>query len=589
MVEPNINVCFYLSSDTNFSRILIFYAVFRKSYMKAKQDISLWWVLLFLIFSGIFLLWGIGDVALIDWDENIYAEASRQMMIRGDYLNVFMNGHLFFEKPPFFLWEQALSFNIFGVNEFAARFPSCIAGILILVLFIWFGKQIETMRLGLIWAAVYLSSFLPSILARTAFIDHTFNLFIATATLLLYTFDIKYKNYCNRQTDDIAKRAPKVNYLWYLTLASICLGLAVLTKGPTGGIIPLVGFVAYKIGNRDPTINICHFIYCAIISLLIASSWYLVNYFVNGPVFINGFSHFIIALFTKPLEGHSGPFYYHFVIVLFGLVPWTPFLFAFKINRHFKENSNFNAVTLICIAWIGFVLVLFSIVSTKLPHYSASTYIPLTFLIALNLYQAMKKKLAFPKWVIVFYFILGCGFAMVLIVLPDMANKYIAEQGAVFNYNWSNHTIGFGIILIILNILGGTLFLLKKTKIAVILTVIGMLIFTQGLWRLYLPPFLKFAQEPLIEMVNESHKKDGEVVLYRILSFAAMFYGQKEIKILHNYKFPSHPIILNSRHAKDVYIITNLSNKTRLKKEHPLVNFIKDKGQFSLFMLKKNR
>ena len=90
-------------------------------------------------------------------------------------------------------------------------------------------------------------------------------------------------------------------------------------------------------------------------------------------------------------------------------------------------------------------------------------------------------------------------------------------------------------------------------------------------------------------MVEEVYEKDRKLVFYRYVSFAALFYGQRPIEMLHTYKFPGNPEILNHPPEEDLYVITENKHKEKLQREHPLVEFVKDHGLFSLFMLHKNQ
>ena len=83
--------------------------------------IALSYIILFIPF--------LGDVYLFDWDEINFAEAAREMLVTGDWLNVRINYEPFWEKPPLFIWLQVISMKIFGINEFAARFPNALAGL----------------------------------------------------------------------------------------------------------------------------------------------------------------------------------------------------------------------------------------------------------------------------------------------------------------------------------------------------------------------------------------------------------------------------------------------------------------------------
>lgn len=65
-----------------------------------------------LFFLGflLFLPW-LGNVHLFDWDEINFAEAAREMIVSSNYLSVQIDFWPFWEKPPLFIWLQALSMN----------------------------------------------------------------------------------------------------------------------------------------------------------------------------------------------------------------------------------------------------------------------------------------------------------------------------------------------------------------------------------------------------------------------------------------------------------------------------------------------
>ena|ERR1019366_3898412 len=76
----------------------------------------------------------LGAVHLFDWDEINFAECAREMLVTKNYFSVTINFQPFWEKPPLFIWMQALSMNIFGVSEFAARLPNAICGVITLLI-----------------------------------------------------------------------------------------------------------------------------------------------------------------------------------------------------------------------------------------------------------------------------------------------------------------------------------------------------------------------------------------------------------------------------------------------------------------------
>ena len=536
------------------------------------------------LFAGIYLMWGSAVTPLIDWDENIYAEASRQMLLRSDYLNIYVNNYPFAEKPPFFLWLQVLSFQIWGINEMAARFPSAVAGVSSVWFCLFFGRKIRSYQFGMLWAIIYLTSFLPAFFARSGVIDHTFNFLIMLAAYSLYAYDVNFRETVeSRQRDGMGRT-------WgWLTIASTSMGLAVLTKGPVGAAIPLVAFSVYKGFYRYPRLSLLHFLYCALVSLGVALSWYLVNWWVHGIHFIAEFIEFQIALFSKPLEGHRGPFYYHILVALPGLFPWTPFLILFRWKHYTPDQLHARPLVIMGMGWIGFVLILFGIVTTKLPHYSASIYIPLSFAVALCLERCLQVQASIPKSIILLYFSMGAIFSVLLTLFPFLLENYFERQGVVFDLRspWQIH--GTGIALFSGVSAASWLLWKKKLRVPIWITVAAMFLVTQGIWRFHVPVYLRYTQQPLTDMVRSAHAQQGKVVFYRYVSFAALFYGKQPIEMLHTYKFPGNPEILNNPQANALFVITERKNKKQLKKEHPLVEFVRDSGTFSLFILPRSK
>src|SRR5690606_10244120 len=93
-----------------------------------------------LIAAILFIPFG-GQVPLFDWDEINFAESAREMLVTGNISQVTINYEPFWEKPPLFIWLQALSMKVFGINEFAARLPNTLAGIVTLCLLFFIGTR----------------------------------------------------------------------------------------------------------------------------------------------------------------------------------------------------------------------------------------------------------------------------------------------------------------------------------------------------------------------------------------------------------------------------------------------------------------
>ena len=134
--------------------------------------------LLIVIIGALFFVPYLGSVNLFDWDEINFAEAAREMIVTEDYLNVRIDFEPFHEKPPLFIWIQVISMNVFGINEFAARFPNAIIGIITLLVIYNISNRLFDEHFALFWVLTYLGSILPHFYFKTAIIDPLFNLFM---------------------------------------------------------------------------------------------------------------------------------------------------------------------------------------------------------------------------------------------------------------------------------------------------------------------------------------------------------------------------------------------------------------------------
>ena len=140
--------------------------------------------LVFLLASAFFLPF-LGNVHLFDWDEINFAECSREMILTENYLNPQINFAPFWEKPPLFLWLQSLSMHLFGVNEYAARFPNAVCGISTLIVIYHLGKTLYNPAFGWLWVMAYFGSILPHLYFKSGIIDPFFNLFIFLSVVFL--------------------------------------------------------------------------------------------------------------------------------------------------------------------------------------------------------------------------------------------------------------------------------------------------------------------------------------------------------------------------------------------------------------------
>ena len=338
-----------------------------------------------------FFLPFLGGVHLFDWDEINFAEISREMILLKDYLRIYVNFLPFWEKPPFFFWMQVLAMKSFGVSEFSARLPNAIAGIVTLVFLYNAGKFLYNHRFGLIWAGAYFGSVLPFLYFKSGIIDPIFNLFIFVG---LYNFMLFYW-----KKDGFEGLNLKYHPWIYLFLGGFFVGMGILTKGQVAYLIPVLTFFVYWVYQRFRFyVNVPQFLFFTLAGTLVTLTWYGLETYVHGTWFIEEFNKYQYRLFSTPDAGHKGFPGYHFAVLLVGCFPASIFLirsFSALPADTYAYQRDFR-MWMKMLFWV--VLILFTIVRSKIVHYSSMCYFPLTFLASVVIYRIIEGELELLRW-----------------------------------------------------------------------------------------------------------------------------------------------------------------------------------------------
>ncbi len=369
--------------------------------------------LLLIILGAVFFFFPfLGGVHLFDWDEINFAECAREMIVTGDYLRVHIDYQPFWEKPPLFFWLQALSMRLFGVGEYAARLPNAICGILTLCTVYLIGKKLHNRSLAWFWVLAFGGSILPHLYFKSGIIDPWFNLFIFLGIYFLFRSTWQYQNQKN-------------SYL-FLAIAGLFTGLAILTKGPVAGLITALVLGIYWLIQRFRWfLHLGHFLFYGLFVLLTAGLWFGLEIWQNGTWFVSTFIEYQIRLLRTEDAGHGGFLGYHFVVLFLGVFPASIFAFKTLLPQKIAWPS-WNHIETTKLVWdfkiwmqILFlvVLILFSLVQSKIVHYSSLCYFPLTYLAALRLNEIVKND-SILKWEKTLFWVVTALWLIVLFALP---------------------------------------------------------------------------------------------------------------------------------------------------------------------------
>lgn len=529
----------------------------------------------YLLLSGLALLLFLpflGEVHLFDWDEINFAECAREMLRTGDWFRPQIDYEPFWEKPPLFLWMQALSMQVFGINEFAARFPNVLCGVATLLVVFHIGRRLHDRMFGWLWALAWMGSILPHLYFRSGIIDPWFNLFIF---LGIYGFiEFRWQFFVAKKEQSFWSRHR------YLLLGGFAIGLAILTKGPTALLIALLVLGLYWARYRFKGKGYFkHLVLFTLASAVAPMLWFGLEVWQHGPWFVQEFIAYQIRLFATPDSGHGGFFGYHVVVLLLGCFPVSVFALANLWGDRQCENEMMDCNTLDCckrsdfstwmqiLFWV--VLVLFSIVRTKIVHYSSLCYFPLTYLGVLTIWRAIRWNIR-PMVVSILLPVLGIVLGLAVAALPWLGQHievvkplFASDAFALANLDadvsWSLWQ-GLPGILLVIGSITGLVFWQKRRAWHSAQVIFGAgTVFTAFTLIAIVPNIEGYSQNAAIEFYISKSGEDCFIKPVGFKSYAHLFYSDKR-PVIGDPKQDDNESLIDGNPGKKVYIVAKISN-----------------------------
>jgi len=343
----------------------------------------------------LFHILGTWSLPLIDRDEPRFAEASREMIERGNYIVPYFNNQLRLDKPPLTYWAQVASYRIFRESDFAARFPSAIAAAATALVILGCGRRIGGEKLGWWPAIIFTLSLQTFVHAKAAVADMWLVLFVILAYWAGY--ELIQPPTLNSEEVNQTSNIKHQRWAWWFTFY-LALALGFLAKGPIAWT-PLLTVGVVIIYKRDwQLLRRFRFVVGAALMLAVIALWGIPALIqTHGEFFTIGIGRHVVGRSFTTLEGHGAsslgmyvlllPFY--FVTIFVSFFPWSiklPWLIR-KLWRG-KEtgasdaNCGGSLIDIYLLTGIGIIFVIFTLVSTKLPHYTLPAFPLLALLLA---------------------------------------------------------------------------------------------------------------------------------------------------------------------------------------------------------------
>ena len=328
-------------------------------------------IIILCVLCGYFFFFRLGDMALTDPDEAFYAETAKEMLARNEWLTPYLFGAPQFEKPVLYYDFIEVSYKIFGVNEFAARFPSAVFGLLGVIGVYLLGALFFNKRVAFLSAVILAVNIEYIILSRACVTDMVLATFLVFGFLFFFYAHIKDRWYC-----------------YILSAASFA--LATLTKGPVFALLPAMTLGIYLFWTKGfksiPRIPV---LAALVVFVLIAGPWYLLMIKLHGKNFTEAFFGFQnVTRFMESEHKIGSQFYYNIPAILAGFFPWSVFLpLAFwhmykKLRSTIHDPRSTKNHLIFLLAWFSVIFVFFTISSTKLPTYIFPLFMSLALMTA---------------------------------------------------------------------------------------------------------------------------------------------------------------------------------------------------------------
>jgi 4-amino-4-deoxy-L-arabinose transferase-like glycosyltransferase len=339
---------------------------------------------------------------LLDRDEPRFAEASREMLQTGNFIVPTFNFAPRYAKPALIYWCQAASFVVFGENAFAARLPSLLAVAGTALLLLAWGRALGSHAGGLIAALAYAFCLQVTQQGR-----------VATADALLIFF-MTLSGMAGWRMLDLVRTGNGSWNLWGGILALSFTG-GFLAKGPEA-LLPIIPILASArwMGWR----GLASFALILALGLLFVAAWAIPAYAQTGGAYWReGLGHDVGDRMVTGFQGHGASTFgwyllglpLYFLTFWLSTLPWSPLLVLHR--RKLREAAPLDWTTRYLLGNAALIFIVFSLMVTKLPHYTLPAF-PFLALLFGRCWVAAGLRPALPIRLTI-----GFGFVLAVVAL----------------------------------------------------------------------------------------------------------------------------------------------------------------------------
>lgn len=517
----------------------------------------------------------LGKYPLFNPDEALYAQPAKEMLEICDFITTYLNYVVRFTKPPIAIWGQALGIIAFGCNEFAVRFFGAASGAVLIAATYWTAEKLVGQRAAIISSVILCTAPLFIGTARVSITDMPLSLFAASGMFCFFLYMKLREN----------------SLLW---LAYICTGLAVMTKGPVGLVLPVAILGVYHFLKQDipQALKAYKPLLGAAIVGFIALPWFIVEISITHGAYFNDFimkENF--QRFTSVVDSHKGGWWYHIAAMMGGFFPWSVFIpqaligaamwgrlkkywtnsGPFSILQSFQQMSLSEDLGLYCLCWTVITVGFFSVSVSKLIPYTLPAFPAVAILIALEFERLIAKQST--KKIVIPMSLLALIFAASSAVLP-FALKHLRDSPDVL-IDVTQSFVSYELIFTVAaTALIARRFYRSGFYLFLLPTFVGLLFFGNRL----LTVLSQTWEEPLPAMARFAGTSDLPVLVYDMRKPSMPFYVGRQVM-----QPSSEERLANTlRHCTHGAYVLSKAKRAQYFRELPGCKIILAEGKFIL-------
>jgi 4-amino-4-deoxy-L-arabinose transferase-like glycosyltransferase len=557
--------------------------------------------------SWVAFLYKLGSIGLIDKTEALYVEIAHQIVLTNNWINPQWNGDYFYSYPIGGSWFMALSFELFGVSEWAARFPVTLSAIAVVILSFYtlryFGnmdkKKVKKQRQ--LWTTAWIGSGIVALnpawvaFGRIGVSDMFLSSGISLAMLAFFL------GYAQPEKEKIQQR-------WYIAFP-IFMAIAVLVKGPIGIILPVLGIGCFLIyvGKFWQVLAEIRPIRTIIIFLALTLPWYITASIVDEN-FVKeflGFSNF--QRFTNVLYNHPGPWYFYIICITVLMLPWSVYfplaIARLRIGQLAKArfSPRHSHLGIFAFFWFITIFLFFSAAATKLPGYILPLIPAVAMIISLFWGEEMSKHK--PEGNKSWFFMISAIVNIIILIALAVASAMSANLagGDPSSPNLESSLRGSGLPLRLTIIWGlaalMSIFFLSKKQLWRWLwspNLFGFLAFITLIFPPLIPLLDAERQQPfrqLSVLIKDEVKPEEEVFLMGFTRYSVVYYSQHEVEFFDNLE-EARNYLKDSNFPKSKSPTVLILSEPKLLDNFELNNqdfqLISEKGAYQLIRISKD-